>query len=232
MKSKDLYKVTDEFIKKCMGVCSNSKVDTYRYAVIGIGKTNRIVKKFQLQSDSAFLIENINIIHEYNKNNNINKDIRILNENIKANVEKKSNKDIVRSKSPKAKARYWGKQKAKQDLHDIKNKSSGVLYIKDNLIIEESKSNIHYTRCNIDVTTHEFLSTYEWRTIRMEAIILHGSKCQCCGASPKTSNVVINVDHIKPRLKFPKLALDINNLQVLCNVCNQGKGNWDKTDWR
>lgn len=42
----------------------------------------------------------------------------------------------------------------------------------------------------------------------------------------------MNVDHIKPRKTHPHLALDPSNLQVLCDVCNHGKGNWDKTDWR
>lgn len=77
----------------------------------------------------------------------------------------------------------------------------------------------------------EFLSTYEWRKLRMEAIKKYGNSCQCCGASPK-NGAVLNVDHIKPRKFFPHLALDINNLQILCAECNHGKGNWDQTDWR
>jgi hypothetical protein len=76
-----------------------------------------------------------------------------------------------------------------------------------------------------------FLDTYEWRRARMAAIKLYGSKCQCCGATPK-DGARMNVDHIKPRKLFPSLALDINNLQILCNECNHGKGNWDMTDWR
>ena len=44
--------------------------------------------------------------------------------------------------------------------------------------------------------------------------------------------IKLNVDHIKPRKKYPKLALDVDNLQVLCNECNHGKGNRDDTDWR
>ena len=43
--------------------------------------------------------------------------------------------------------------------------------------------------------------------------------------------VRVHVDHIKPRRLFPSLALVESNLQVLCEVCNHGKGNWDQTRW-
>ena len=76
-----------------------------------------------------------------------------------------------------------------------------------------------------------FLDTYEWRRVRMQALKKYGAQCMCCGASPATG-AVMNVDHIRPRRLFPELALDINNLQVLCHECNHGKGNWDMTDWR
>jgi 5-methylcytosine-specific restriction endonuclease McrA len=81
------------------------------------------------------------------------------------------------------------------------------------------------------IASKEFLESYEWRTVRMQAIKKYGPVCQCCGASP-ASGAVIHVDHIKPRKLFPQLALDVNNLQVLCHECNHGKGNWDMTDWR
>ena len=83
----------------------------------------------------------------------------------------------------------------------------------------------------VDVTSREFLETYEWRKLRMEALKKYGPKCMCCGATPATG-AVMNVDHIKPRKDWPSLALDINNLQILCHECNHGKGNWDQTDWR
>lgn len=83
----------------------------------------------------------------------------------------------------------------------------------------------------VSVTSKEFLQTYEWRTARMVALKKYGPVCQCCGASPATG-AVMNVDHIKPRKLFPHLALDVDNLQILCGPCNMGKGNWDTTDWR
>lgn len=83
----------------------------------------------------------------------------------------------------------------------------------------------------VDVASDAFLSTFEWRKVRMEALKKYGPKCQCCGATP-ANGAVMNVDHIRPRKKWPSLALDVNNLQILCHDCNHGKGNWDDTDWR
>lgn len=83
----------------------------------------------------------------------------------------------------------------------------------------------------IHTASDAFLMTYEWRKVRMEALKKYGARCQCCGATP-AHGAVMNVDHIKPRKLYPHLALDLNNLQVLCHDCNHGKGNWDMTDWR
>jgi 5-methylcytosine-specific restriction endonuclease McrA len=77
-----------------------------------------------------------------------------------------------------------------------------------------------------------FLTSFEWRQLRMSVIKERGARCECCGATPADGRTVINVDHIKPRKFFPALSLVRENLQVLCNVCNHGKGNWDQTDWR
>jgi 5-methylcytosine-specific restriction endonuclease McrA len=79
--------------------------------------------------------------------------------------------------------------------------------------------------------TSDFLETYEWRKLRMQVLLRYGPRCMCCGATPQTG-AVMNVDHIKPRVTHPELALDAENLQILCNSCNHGKGNWDTTDWR
>jgi 5-methylcytosine-specific restriction endonuclease McrA len=83
------------------------------------------------------------------------------------------------------------------------------------------------------IQSSEFLSTFPWRQLRMQVLIKRGNRCECCGASPMKSNeVVINVDHIKPRKTHPELALVAENLQILCGDCNHGKGNWNSTDWR
>lgn len=94
-----------------------------------------------------------------------------------------------------------------------------------------SKTPTRTATSSVDPTANEFLLSFEWRRVRMEALKKYGPRCMCCGATPATG-AVMNVDHIKPRKHFPHLALDINNLQILCETCNHGKGNWDRTDWR
>lgn len=81
------------------------------------------------------------------------------------------------------------------------------------------------------VVTDGFLASYEWRKLRMVVLKKRGARCECCGSTP-ADGVRMHVDHIKPRRKFPELALTESNLQILCEVCNHGKGSWDQTDWR
>ena len=73
-----------------------------------------------------------------------------------------------------------------------------------------------------------FYSSLEWRKLRYLTLKKYGKKCMLCNAV----NTVLHVDHIKPLSKFWELRLDPNNLQVLCEDCNKGKGNWDETDFR
>ena len=108
-------------------------------------------------------------------------------------------------------------RKKKKDKRKQKHNDSGVKQF--------------IAKSNIDVKSDAFLDSFEWRSLRMMALKKYSPKCMCCGATPATG-AVMNVDHIKPRKLFPHLALDINNLQILCHPCNHGKGNWDRTDWR
>lgn len=88
------------------------------------------------------------------------------------------------------------------------------------------------TKAATDVNSDEFLQSYQWRRLRMEVLVERGARCECCGATPQKDGITIHVDHIKPRRLFAELALEKSNLQVLCEVCNHGKGNWNQTDWR
>ena len=82
-----------------------------------------------------------------------------------------------------------------------------------------------------DVTKDKFLLSPEWKIMRRKVIEHYGAKCMKCNYVPSNLRQ-INVDHIKPRVYFPHLALDFDNLQVLCCACNKEKGNKNQADYR
>lgn len=77
---------------------------------------------------------------------------------------------------------------------------------------------------------YDFYSSDAWRELRYKILRRFGFKCLACGMAPP--GVVLHVDHIKPRSKFPELELDQSNLQVLCEACNLGKLNYFDDDLR
>lgn len=77
----------------------------------------------------------------------------------------------------------------------------------------------------------DFYRSPEWRKLRYEALVRCGRVCMCCGAKP-SDGIILHVDHVKPRSKFPELELEITNLQVLCEDCNLGKSNIYAHDFR
>lgn len=79
--------------------------------------------------------------------------------------------------------------------------------------------------------TVDFYSSNDWIQLRYQAFEKFGNKCSCCGNTPE-NGAVLQVDHIKPRSHYPEIALDINNLQILCDACNKGKSNLFDTQWR
>ena len=70
----------------------------------------------------------------------------------------------------------------------------------------------------------DFYQTREWRELRWSVLIASDGKCIKCNRG-KQDGVILHVDHIKPRSKFPALELVFANLQVLCEDCNIGKSN-------
>ena len=101
-----------------------------------------------------------------------------------------------------------------KDRKDVKPKAPNVKKRDDAISIKLDR--------NLDFT---------WKQARYIAFIIYGNSCSCCGRSPEI-DVTVSVDHIKPKSLFPQLETDIRNLQILCEECNQGKCNWDETDWR
>lgn len=76
-----------------------------------------------------------------------------------------------------------------------------------------------------------FYNSEEWLRLRYRVLKQYKASCMCCGKRGSRDHP-IHVDHIKPRSRYPLLALSFDNLQVLCSDCNLGKGAWDETDWR
>ena len=76
-----------------------------------------------------------------------------------------------------------------------------------------------------------FYRSREWRRLRYRAFQRYGNKCCVCGRGA-SDGMVMHVDHIKPRSLYPHLALDIANLQIMCNECNVSKGNRDEVEWQ
>ena len=76
----------------------------------------------------------------------------------------------------------------------------------------------------------KFYETQEWKSIKYKFIRSKKSEelvCNKCGKGPFTSKnwSEMNIDHIKPVKLFWEERLNINNLQVLCWICNRQKGN-------
>jgi len=69
----------------------------------------------------------------------------------------------------------------------------------------------------------QFYSSPEWDMLRKQVIKQKGKVCAECGRRI-TQNSDITVDHIKPRSRYPELALKLENLRVLCRPCNSKKG--------
>lgn len=79
----------------------------------------------------------------------------------------------------------------------------------------------------------EFYLSKEWLGSkgRYGALKAGNGRCQACGTS-RMQGVRLVVDHIAPIRTSWSRRFDDDNLQVLCDDCNLGKGSWDCTDWR
>lgn len=100
-----------------------------------------------------------------------------------------------------------------------------------------SNSTLHQTigkktKQRIHQEKDHFYRSPEWRSLRYQVLREQSACCACCGRSPRVHGIVLHVDHILPRSKFPHFALDKSNLQVLCDDCNLAKSNTTFDDWR
>ena len=73
------------------------------------------------------------------------------------------------------------------------------------------------------MTEEEFYQSDAWRAMTRKVYKRYGRKCHGTGLTEK-DGITLSVDHIKPRSRYPRLALDISNLQVLQLGLNKTKG--------
>lgn len=76
-----------------------------------------------------------------------------------------------------------------------------------------------------------FYDSNKWQRLRYQVLLESDGRCKLCGRSTRDHGVIMHVDHIKPRSRFPNLSMVKSNLQVLCEDCNRGKANHDTIDW-
>lgn len=74
------------------------------------------------------------------------------------------------------------------------------------------------------MNSSDFFNSSAWHRVRFATLRRYGAACMACGRGKK-EGAILQVDHIRPRSKFPELALAMDNLQVLCRECNMGKSN-------
>ncbi len=133
----------------------------------------------------------------------------------------RARKKAIINKMATKKDDFWKPER--KDIPDIKKKG------------KNSKNNgkRKARRKKLQVSSYKtFYESREWRELRVKVLEKYECKCMMCGRSPKDHGIVIHVDHIKPRSKYPELELDFNNLQILCEDCYLGKLNKYETDWR
>jgi len=136
---------------------------------------------------------------------------------LKQIAEKVSGSEVSKSESRKVIWRFY--------VSNINNLQENY-----NKKLKPSKSDLKQNKENYK-SRQDFYISREWRSLRYEALRNSDGCCQCCGVKAG-KGIVLHVDHIKPRSKYPDLELSLDNLQVLCEDCNLGKSNkWDD-DWR
>ena len=71
-----------------------------------------------------------------------------------------------------------------------------------------------------------FYNSLEWKVLREKVLQKYPPVCMRCKNKQN-----LEVDHIKPRSKYPDLELEFKNLQILCRDCNLMKGVKDSPEW-
>jgi 5-methylcytosine-specific restriction endonuclease McrA len=91
---------------------------------------------------------------------------------------------------------------------------------RQNLFDQTIKARLEYDK---------FYSSPEWVLLRKKFLKSQEQVngrfiCFYCNVSISPNSSDLTIDHIKPRSKYPELAVDISNLRVACRRCNSSKG--------
>ncbi len=62
----------------------------------------------------------------------------------------------------------------------------------------------------------------KWLYVRRECLKRDNYTCSVCGLKEEG---LMDIDHIKPKSKYPELALELSNLQTICPNCHKRKSN-------
>lgn len=137
---------------------------------------------------------------------------RIALKNLK---KKESQPNIIKGfKTPK------GSKSLKREMKRL-NK---VIKMKDDII-----NNLYHNKvAQMSKPKHWVYDDPRWKPLRYKTLRKYNFQCLSCNRG----NLELHVDHIKPISKYPELAFDENNLQVLCKDCNLGKSNIFEDDLR
>jgi len=122
---------------------------------------------------------------------------------------------------PKSDGGFW--KPGKDDIPALKTKSKG----------RKNRGKNRSKRQKIGKKSDElFYASSMWSELRVRVFVKYDCKCMMCGESPKVHGITIRVSHILPRSKYPELSLSFDNLQLLCDTCDIGKGNKYEIDYR
>ncbi len=122
---------------------------------------------------------------------------------------------------------WWDAKEAAKGMKADRVAAAKAQFIRD----KRRKKAVNPAKPKPPRTEENFYRSLAWRQLRYLALKNSGGGCNCCGAQA-SQGAILHVDHIKPISKFPELRLSLDNVQVLCEDCNVGKGSWDQTDWR
>lgn len=153
----------------------------------------------------------------------------------KAGLEKTVERNISNDALFKNIVELWGKlgrQPKSRDLTSELSAYSSSTYAErfggwrkalDEFVIWSNDQNIPVEPRDLsDLKTRKTARNVNWR-LRAQVLMRDSARCRLCGVTP-ADGAKLHVDHIHPWSKGGETVIE--NLQILCETCNLGKGNF------